>query len=167
MFTLDWWLSTFVTLLLGALFTAIIQGWLDKKKDQKRLVIQGMVALVFFLVMWVIYRSIVDEYGPLEWNRLRMVGSQFASGMSIFLALINLGSYLVVSIGTSVGLIKLEREKSVRTWVVIFVCLFIYVGAETTRDHLIAERGRIMGNVTEDLITDALILEQAPNKVFQ
>lgn len=166
MFTLDWWLPVLASALLGGLITAIIQGGFDKKKDQKRLVIQGMLVVVFLLVMYVTYRSIVGEYGPLEWNRLKMVWVQFAAGLSIFLVLMNFGTYIVVSIAAKIGHIKLERGKSVRTWVIIFVCIFILVWAYQAVGYLIAERIRIIDSVTEDLITDALIPEQTSNEIF-
>ncbi len=157
MFTLEQWLVILGPTLLGVLITVALQGWLDTKKDQRSLVIQSTGILIFILVVWIAYRSIVDEYGPLEWNRLKMVGIQFFQAVAVLVGLLNFATYLVVSIAALVGVVELKWKKKVRTWVVIFICILIYAWAHSTKGGLIAERSHIMDNVTEDLIADTLL----------
>lgn len=97
----------------------------------------------------------------MEWNRLKMVGVQLIWAVALGIACLNLLHYVVVAIISRIANYEPNRTNGTRTWIVIFVCLFVYIWANATGNHLITERSRIIGSVTEGLITDALRNEQS------
>ena len=163
MFTLDQLFSSIsiVTVLLVFLFTAVFQGWLDKGK----LVVWSAAVLVFGLVALITYKNILEGYGQLEWNRLKMVGVQLAWGVTVGIACFNLLLYVGVSILSRFTSYNPNQRNKIWTWVVIFICLFFSLSANETHKQLITERSRIIDSVTEGLITDALMSEQASGEI--
>ena len=134
MLTLDHLLSgiSIVTVLLVFLITAVFQGWLDKGK----LVIRSTAALILCSILWITYRSFLDEYGPLEWNRLKLVGVALAGGVALGVACSDIFLYIAVSVLSRTTGLKLNQGKKVHTWVVILICFVAFVWAYITSQAL-------------------------------